>query len=610
MEQKTAKGFIVKKREYNKNCYLKHICAKETNLMAELLASRGIDVNEKENFFNPKLKNLLPKPDILKNVDKASDRILTAIQNKEKICIYGDYDVDGTTSTSMLLLWFEKLGITADYYIPDRLTEGYGANVKAMEKIASAGVKLIIFVDCGITANEPIKVATDLGVDVIVLDHHKSGDELPSCIACVDANREDEKDLSNDLHCLCACGVSFITLMACNKLLKENGFSTPDLMHFVPLVAFATICDVMQLTPLNRAFVKTGLSVLENEKMHYRCDIKNKEFNCKTFNIYKLFEAEQKARLIAKQQFTGNIAMPNISAYSFGFILGPMVNAGGRIGKSDLGVRLLTANNISTAQEIAEELQELNDERKNIETQALEDARRKKEEIQKQIEKQGFILLFSKDWHEGVIGLVASRIKDKYYYPTIIGSENDNGLIKFSCRSIDGIDIGKVILLAVEEGILINGGGHEMAGGFSCKKENIEKLKEFFAEYIKDKSKKQFNEKTIYYDTAMSLSGLSIDFVDYISQLEPFGIGNAKPIYLIQDVNVFDVRVLKDKHIMLVIGDEQITQRAICFNCIGTDFGNTLLSSKGKTINILATAESDEWQGKRRLNIRIEDVIV
>ena len=610
MEQKTAKGFIVKKRDYNKNCYLRHICAKETNLMAELLASRGIDVNEKENFFNPKLKNLLPKPDILKDVDKASDRILKAIQNKEKICIYGDYDVDGTTSTSMLLLWFEKLGITADYYIPDRLTEGYGATVKAMEKIASAGVNLIIFVDCGITANEPIKVATDLGVDVIVLDHHKSGDELPSCIACVDANRDDEKDLSNDLHCLCACGISFIALMACNKLLKENDFSTPDLMQFVPLVAFATICDVMQLTPLNRAFVKTGLSVLENEKMHYRYDIKNKEFNCKTFNIYKLFEAEQKARLIAKQQFTGNVEIPNISAYSFGFILGPMVNAGGRIGKSDLGVRLLTANNLSIAQEIAEELQELNDERKNIETQALEDARRKKDEIQKQIEKQGFILLFSKDWHEGVIGLVASRIKDKYYYPTIIGSENDDGLIKFSCRSIDGIDIGKVILLAVEERILINGGGHEMAGGFSCKKENIEKLKEFFAEYIKDKSKQQFNKKTIYYDTAMSLSGLSIDFVDYVSQLEPFGIGNAKPIYLIQDVNVFDVKVLKDKHIMLVIGDEQTTQRAICFNCIGTDFGNTLLSSKGKTINILATAESDEWQGKRRLNIKIEDVIV
>ena len=600
MENKTIKGYFVKKTEFNKNLYLKHICAKESNFMAELLASRGIKVEEKQNFFEPKLRNLLPNPEIIKDIDKASDRIIKAIGNKEKICIYGDYDVDGTTSTSMLLLWFQQLGLTADYYIPDRLTEGYGANIGAIEKISSAKVQLIIFVDCGITAIEPIAKTKELGIDVVVLDHHKSGDELPDCIANVDANRTDEEELPNDLHCLCACGISFITLMHCSKLLKEKNLPTPDLMQFTPLVAFATICDVMELTPLNRAFVKTGLSVLDKNKSK------------KPFNLHTLFEVNEKAKMIVKQQYnqqTQTIQNIKITPTTFGFTLGPMVNAGGRIGKSDLGVQLLTESNNATALAIAEELQQLNEERKNIEAQALEDARRKKDEIQNQIEKQGFILLYSTEWHEGVIGLVASRIKDKYYYPTIIGSENEDDIIKFSCRSVEGVDIGAVILEAVEQGILINGGGHEMAGGFSCKKENIDKLIEFITSKIKDKSQEQFNCKTIYYETKLSLGGLSIDFVSLISKLEPYGAGNPRPTFLIQDVKVVDVKVIKDKHIMLILADEETTKTAFSFNSVGSDFGNYLLSAKGKILNILATADISEYQHQPSVIIKIIDSV-
>ena len=598
---KTIKNFILKKQEYNKLCYLKHIANKESILMAELFATRNIEVKDIDNFLNPKLRNLLPRVNCLKDTEKASRRIVQAIENNEKICIYGDYDVDGIASTTLMLLYLRELNINAEYYIPDRLKEGYGANNEAIKKLYEKGVKLIIFVDCGATAFEPLDKAKQLGIDVVVLDHHKTDEQLPDCLAQVNPNRFDETNIDDQLHHLCACGVVFLTLLSCNKIFKEEknkSFSNiPDLLQFAPLVAFATTCDVMLLTMLNRAFIQTGLSVLE----------KNKHNHIKTFNLYLLLESKNdEIQLNISNNKRTNM---NITSYTFGFTLGPMINAGGRIGKSDLGVLLMTEKDINKAKIIANELLLLNNERKEIENNALREIAKCKQEIEVKIKKNGFILMYNSDWHEGVIGLIASRIKDKYYCPTMIGSEINNDMIRFSARSIKGVDIGKLILFAKELNLIENGGGHELAGGFTLKKDKIDKFLSFMTKNFNKNTDNYFSERTIEYTTHISLSGLTFDLLETIEKFGPFGNGNTKPIFLVQGVKVLDIKTIKDKHVFLIITDGEKTSQAFAFNVIGTDFGMFLLSSKYKVIDLLITAAIDNWNDNKKINIFIEDAL-
>jgi len=585
----SIKGFKVKKKEYDKKIYLQYICAKEDKITAELFASNNVKYNKKNDYLDPKLKNLLPKIGVLKDTDKAVNRILKAIENKEKICIFGDYDVDGTTSTAMLILFFQQLNIDVNYYIPDRIKEGYGPNVNAIDTIAQNQVNLIICVDCGTTAYEPLKKAKELGIDVVVIDHHKSDEILPECISCINPNRLDETEIDKDLHCLCACGVSFLVLIALSSELKKQNIII-DLLQFTPLVAFATICDVMNLTTLNRAFVKTGIKILKNNK---------------SFNLYELINIVE----IERQKKNLKNKSIELTSYCFGFLLGPMVNAGGRVGNSSLGVELLIEKNKQTASVIAEQLYNLNEERKEIESEILNGLVEKKQEIQEQIANQGFILLYSKDWHEGVIGLIASRIKERYFYPVFIGTETPNNTIKFSARSINGIDVGNIILEAIEKKILLNGGGHKMAGGMTCDINKIEEFKQFLKDKIKISAENIFEEKETYYNIVLSLSGLSFNLLDKVAKFEPFGVGNEKPIFLIQDSIVLQIDVIKEKHISLIIKDENVSEKTICFNCIDTELGKFLLSSKGKKISLLVSANIDQWNGNIKKNIIIEDAI-
>ena len=587
---KSIKGFNVKQKEYDKKIYLQYICDKEDRLLSELLAVRGVRSKDKENYLEPKLKNLLPEIGVLKDTNNAVERILKAIKNKEKICIFGDYDVDGITSTSMFYLFLEQFGIVVDYYIPDRIKEGYGPNINAFQKIKDDKVDLVICVDCGATAYEQVDFAKKIGLDVIIIDHHKTDNKLPDCIACVNPNRFDEDNLDEELHCLCACGVSFLVLIALASELKKQNISI-DLMRFTPLVAFATICDVMKLTKLNRAFVKTGISVLK----------KNQEFN-----LFKLIEITETER--QKENMNNNSIILN--AYTFGFLLGPMVNAGGRIGNSSLGFQLLTEKDNQKATLIAKQLYDLNEERKTIENEALDELIYKKDEIKQQIKEQGFIILYSKDWHEGVVGLIASRIKEQYCYPVFIGSITYGNTVKFSSRSVEGVDIGAIIIEAIDKKILLNGGGHKMAGGMTCDVNNIEILKTFLKAKIKINADKSFKNKEILYDLKLSLGGLSFELLETISKFEPFGTGNEKPIFLIQDALVLQVNVIKDKHISLVLKDTNNVEKAICFNCINYEIGKFLLSSTGKKITFLASSTFDQWNGKVRKNIIIEDVII
>lgn len=559
-----------------------------------MLATRGVKPEEKDDYLEPKLRNLLPKADLMKDIGKAVKRIMQAIENDEKICIFGDYDVDGSTSTAMWILFFEKLGIKANYYIPDRLKEGYGPNCNAIEKIAKNGVKLLISVDCGTTAFEPFEKAKLSGMDVVIIDHHQSGETLPNCVACVNPNRSDEISIGHEMKSLCACGVSFFVIMAINAELKKQNKNI-DLMHFTPLVGFATVCDVMNLTSLNRAFIKTGISVLQKDK---------------SFNLCELLQINNEAKF--KHQPTNGLqnGQINITAYSFGFLLGPMVNAGGRIGNSSLGVELMIEKDKNNARIMAEKLFQLNEERKEMETNALYELVDKKEEIKKQIQENGYIMLYSKDWHEGIIGLMASRIKEKYFYPVFIGAQTDEGIVKFSSRSVDGVDVGQIILEAKDANLLIAGGGHKLAGGMSCEVEKIAELKEFLKKKVKKVADINFATRTIRYDVALSLGGLTMELLEKISKFEPFGIGNEKPIFLIRDVFVKHADVIKDKHVSLSIMDEENFERAICFNCIDNEIGKFLLSSKGKTITLIVSADIAEWKGQNRKNIRIENVVI
>ena len=629
---RTIKGYSFRKKPFDKKCYLKHIANKENKFIAELFAVAGVDVEDVDDFINPKLRNLLPPVNSLKEMSNACNRIIKAIISNEKICIYGDYDVDGTTSVSLLLLWLKEIGVEAEYYIPERIKEGYGANSDAVKKLADDGVKLIIFVDCGATANNELLLAKQLGVDVIVLDHHKSSDELPECVAHVNPNRFDENDIDDKLHHLCACGVVFLTLISCQKRIKdikdkyydnfdnqENDNNTdgqncdveddvfskkeleaiskieiPNIMRFTPLVAFATICDVMQLTTLNRAFIRTGLAVLE----------KNKYDDIATFNLYTLLNMYFSQQENKKQQ---DIKM---SSYHFGFVIGPMVNAGGRIGKSNLGVKLMTADDKDEAYDIANELYLLNNERKDIEQKALKDVFLNKKEIEKQIANNGFILVYSKQWHEGVIGLIASRVKEKYCYPTLAGSETEDGVIKFSGRSVNGVDIGALILQAKELKLIENGGGHEQACGFSILADKLGDFIDFMRSAVKPFADESYESRCIEYNTAISLSGLTIALLEKVAQFEPFGSGNPKPIFLIQDVIVVDVRVIKDKHISLIVKDDNTSGQVMAFNVIGNEIGDFLLSEKGKKISIFANANVDIWNGNKRVGITMLDVVV
>ena len=581
---KSVRGFNITKKNFDNKIYLKYICDKENKIVAEMLASRNVLPKDKNNYLEPKLKNLLPELNILKDTNLAVTRILEAIEKKEQICVFGDYDVDGTTSTAMFVLFLEQLGIQAKYYIPDRINEGYGPNIDAIERIQKSGIKLLICVDCGTTAFEPLEKAKTLGMDVIVIDHHKSAETMPTCIACVNPNRIDETDIDSNLHCICACGVSFLVLMSLASELKKQNKQV-NLLQFVPLVAFATICDVMALTKLNRAFVRTGISVEQKDKQ---------------FNLQEMLNATNETRKNKIEKF---------STYAFGFILGPMINAGGRIGNSSLGVELLIEKNHQTAMIIAEKLNSLNEERKELENEILNNLLYEKEAIKSQIDENGFILMYSNEWHEGIIGLIASRIKEKFLYPTIIGSQVDDK-IKFSARSVNGVDIGKIVLQAREKNILTDGGGHELAAGFSCLSSQVENLKTFLKEKIKTTADNNFESKTIEYDVALSLGGLNNKLLKEVEKFEPFGTGNPKPIFLIQDVIVINAKPIQDKHISLIIKDAETSNRAICFNCIETELGKTLLSSAGKTMSLLASANIETWHNEERINIHIIDAIL
>ena len=548
-------------------------------ITSKLLAIKKIKKEDLENYLNPTLKNILPNPDTLIDMNKTVKRTIEAINNKEKIGIFGDYDVDGATSTAILGKYFTELKCDFESYIPDRKTEGYGPSIKGFQKLINNGSKLIFTVDCGTLSFEPIAYATKHKTDVLVLDHHQSEIKLPSAYSIVNPNRLDDK---SDLNYLCAAGVCFMFLISLNKELrninwfKKNNFIEPNLISYLDLVSLGTVCDVVPLVGVNRAIVKQGLKVLRLKK---NLGLKTLLDICKIETVP--------------------------TPYHLGYVIGPRINAGGRVGKCSHGANLLLNIDPKKAFKLATELNEYNKERQLIEKELLQNV------LNDTIDTTDPVLILNgKNWHEGIIGIIASRIKERFNKPTIIISENDN-VSKASARSIIGYDIGSVIISAVQDGILLKGGGHKMAGGFSIETKKIDLFRKFAIRKYKNLNINISQEKNIYIDSTILPTAINLDFFNKVNSLSPFGSGNSEPRFSIQDVKQINSRIVGDKHIKsILLAKDGTTLNTIAFNAIDSDIGPYLLKKNKKSFNIVGKLSLNEWKGNRKVEFIIDDISV
>ena len=546
-----------------------------SELLAGILAGRDVAPDDVQKFLNPTLRDYLPDPFHLRDMDKAVARIIAAIEKDEPIAVFGDYDVDGATSTALLSHYFAALGIGITPYIPDRMKEGYGPSVAAFEKLIAQGVKLILTVDCGTLSHEPIAFAQSHGVDVIVLDHHLSSGALPNAHAIVNPNRVDET--SEQRH-LAAVGVVFLTLVALNKTLRSKGHfaaqQEPPLLQLLDMVALGTVCDVMPITGLNRAFVAQGLKVMAGRR---------------NLGLTILGDV---ARLDSQ---------PNV--YHLGFLLGPRINAGGRVGSSGLGVSLLTATDEGEAQQIAQQLDLHNAERQAIEAGVSEQAFA----LAEQQSNMPVILVAGEGWHQGVIGIVAGRIKEKFSRPAIVIAL-ENGAGKASARSVPGADMGAAVHAAVASGLLSAGGGHAMAAGFSVNAESIPALHDFLIERMSTAVSHYQESRVLKYDGNLSVSGATLNTLDEVALAGPYGLGNPGPRFVIPNAQVVNRSVMKEKHLRLVLTDASGNARvnAVAFNVVGTVIGEWLMTEN--RLHLLGELKRNSWQGRDSAQFMIDDV--
>jgi len=549
-------------------------------IVAKLLSIRKIKKEEIKFFLNPSIKNILPNPFILKDMDKAIDRAVSALLKKEKIGIFGDYDVDGATSTAILGQYFKSLNIDYEIYIPDRKKEGFGPNENAFLNFIELGVNLIFTVDCGTLSFAPINFAKNKGIDVIILDHHQSEIKLPNAHAIVNPNRFDDR---SELNYLCAAGVCFLFLIALNKRLRDqnwfklNSIPEPDLLSTLDLVSLGTVCDVVPLVGLNRAIVYQGLKVFKKKK---------------NLGLKTLIE-------------TNNIEN-NITTHHLGYVLGPRINAGGRVGKSTHGANLLLNKSPQEVFKIASELNNYNKERQILESELLNNI------LNADLHKNSdpVIILHGENWHEGIIGIIASRVKEKFNKPAIIIS-SISGLGKGSARSIYGFDIGSVVIGAVQNDLLLKGGGHKMAAGFTINMTNIDEFREFIFKKFRSVNMNLEEKKNYYFDTEISPSAVNIDFFEKVYSLAPFGAGNTEPRFVIKNLKVLNSKIVGEKHIKSVLlGSDSTTVKSISFNSVESELGTYLLKKNIKSLNIAGKLSLNEWRAQKNVEFIIDDISV
>lgn len=548
-------------------------------LIARVLAGRGVSVEEAPAFLDPTIRNLMPDPSSLTDCGKAANRIAAAVINRERVAIFGDYDVDGASSSALLSRFFSHFGIEATIYIPDRIFEGYGPNPAAINQLIDNGAQLIVTVDCGSTSHESLAVAAERGIDVVVIDHHQVTHELPVAHALVNPNRED--DLSGQGH-LCAAGVVFLVLVATLRLLKEAGHPAAgslDLLSLLDLVALATVCDVVPLKGLNRAYVVKGLIAARHQK---------------------------NAGLAALLKVAG-LSGP-VTPYHLGFLIGPRINAGGRISDAALGSRLLTLDDPVEAGEIAERLDGLNRERQAMEAAMLEEAEAEVLAEYGTAEKASILVTESSKWHPGIVGLLAARLKEKFQRPAFAIAFDPSGKGAGSGRSIAGFDLGRMVRAAVDQGLLVKGGGHAMAAGLTVERAKLGALRAFFEEHAGSTVLDLAAGAALKIDGALSASGATFELIDLIEQAGPYGSGHAQPVFALPAHKILDARQVGANHIKVTIeGLDRTRLDAIAFRAIGTPLGDLLLGSRGASLHLAGTLSADMWQSSRRVQLRILD---
>ena len=560
---------------------LSELLAQKYNLpfiIAKIIALRG--VSDAESFLNPKISNLMPDPNVLKDMAKVSSRIASAITRQERIGIIGDYDVDGATSTSIMRLFLHSVGSDALVHIPDR-NEGYGPSIQAVDDFKKQGVSLLLTLDCGTTAFEVLEYATSLGVDVIILDHHEAEVKLPKVFGVVNPKRLDEENDYPYLQYMAACGVVFMTIVAVNRELRQQGWykketPEPDLMKWLDLVALGTVCDVVPLKALNRAYVTQGLKVM-----------------AKRGNI----------GLTTLMDKSGLDQTPQ--AFHLGYILGPRINACGRVGDADMGNQLLCCQNPAQAEIIADKLNEFNSTRKDIENFVLLEAI---EQVEGNSQEYPIAFVYGDNWHQGVIGIVAGKLRERYNVPSFVMSiEPDE--VKGSARSIPEVDLGALIIAAKEKGLITKGGGHTMAAGFSLEQEKIEDFRKFVGEYTIAKAGRESVVPVKKIDAILDVGGANVQLADYLEQLEPFGQGNPEPILMLQNVRIIKPSPMGMGHVRCVLAsDNGASLRAAAFRVGDNQIGAAMLSGKNVRYDVCGTLRYDRWGGKQNVQFIIDDI--
>ncbi|BCP53588.1 single-stranded-DNA-specific exonuclease RecJ [Kaistia sp. 32K] len=550
-------------------------------LVARVLAGRGVAIDDAAHFLDPSLRRLMPDPSVLTDMDAAAARIADAVEAGEHVAIFGDYDVDGATSSALLARFLRSQGVETRIYIPDRIFEGYGPNPDAIRTLVEEGANLIVTVDCGSTSHEALGVARDLGRLAVVLDHHQMGAELPPALAVVNPNRQD--DLSG-LGYLAAVGVTFLAVVATNRELRKRGWygptrPEPDLLQWLDLVALGTVCDVVPLVGLNRAFVTKGLLAVRRRANPG----------------------------LAALSLAARIDVP-VAPYHLGFLLGPRINAGGRIGDAALGARLLSLDDAAEAERIAVELDDLNKQRQAIETSMLEEAVAEADAEIGSGEGPAVIVTASDRWHPGIVGLIAARLKERFRRPAFAIALMPNGTGTGSGRSVSGVDLGALVRCAVEAGLLVKGGGHAMAAGLTIEPAKFAEFRAFLEARAAEASRQARQADQLLVDGALTARAATPDFIERVEQAGPFGAGHAEPVFALPAHFVNYADTVGNGHVRVTLSGGDQNLKAIAFRAAENDLGRTLLASRGRPLHVAGTLSIDHWQGRKQASFRILDV--
>ena len=550
-------------------------------LLARVLAGRGVEADEALAYLDPAIRHLLPDPHTLTDMQAAAARLAHAIAQGERVAIFGDYDVDGATASALLCRYLRQCGLDPVVHIPDRVFEGYGPNIDAIRGFAEKGVTLLVTVDCGTTSVEALSGAKKLGLDTVVIDHHQADEALPPAIV-VNPNRAD--DLSQLGH-LAAVGLVFVTLVAVSRVLRAQNFWSgtrpePDLLSALHLVALGTVADVVPLKGLNRAFVSKGLIALRRREHP---------------GLTALMDV---ARLSGPPE-----------PWHLGFLLGPRINAGGRIGRADLGARLLLEDDASEAAQIAAELDRLNNERRAIEQATVVQAEAEAMAALGLEEKGAVVVTAQEGWHPGVVGLVAARLKERYGRPAFAVAMERGGIGTGSGRSIAGVDLGRAVRLAVREGLLVKGGGHAMAAGVTLRKDAVAAFRAFLESTLAADVEAARRETALLIDGAISAAGADLALCELLSRAGPFGAGNPEPVLALPAHTLVYADPVGESHIRARFkSPDGKFINAIAFRAVGQPLGKALIENRGRTLHAAGCLAIDRWQGDARVQMRLIDM--